>query len=738
MSISISEVGFKPRVGPIDFEVLRHRLWQINDEQGRTIINVSGSPVASEANDFNVGIANAKGEIVCVGSYMGQLILGLGSAVKNAYSLFGEEGIEDGDIYLTDDPWLGAVHQNDVCLMAPVFWEGKLISWVGSSIHQVDVGGGFEGSWNPESTSIFQEAPLYDFLKVVRKGKVQPEVVATYTRNSRLPTLLELDMRSQIAGINVTRERLYELIREYGVDTITSVMEDCLDYQEFLLRRKLLQIPDGEWYTEDYLDHDGHQEKLYTVRLKLTKKGDRLIFDYRDSDPQTPGFVNCTRTSLAGLTFLSVATHLCNDIPWGWGILRLVDILSIEGTVIDAKYPAPVSGAPVNAGWKVKTTSSLALSKMLTSSENYKENAMAVWVGSSCIYIVFGINQYHKPFGTMLLSSTMGGGGARYFDDGYNQSAPLESTTPSVINVESAELNTPILYLYRKRTIDSGGAGKYRGGVSARSCITPYDTDSLRVFTTTLGTTHTSSFSLDGGYPGGGSNCFLKKNTPILQLIKEGNFPENLVDIQGKELEILPSKYWFSFQAGDVLETEAHGGGGFCDPLERDPRLVQKDVLDKCVSPEWAFGIYGVVLDSESLKIDADATKARRKELKAERLKSGQRIRPAQEGLLPTNGATARLGESLYVTEGLVHCRSCKGIISKASDNPKEYCLLIRSPLKKANPWIALRLKGDNPLFALQEYVCPHCGKLLFVDVRLTSEQDHWQDYRIDALREQA
>ena len=731
MSGVSSEVEFKPRVGPIDFEVLRHRLWQINDEQGRTIINVSGSPVAAEANDFNVGITNAKGEIVCLGTYMGPLILAISSAVKNAYSLFGEEGIEQDSVYLTNDPWLGAVHQNDVCLMAPIFWEEKLVSWVGSSIHQVDVGGNVEGSWNPQSTSVFQEAPIYAFLKVVREGKVQPEVVATYTRNSRLPHLVELDMRSQIAGINVTKERLFALIREYGIDRVSNVLEDCLDYQEFLLRRKLREIPDGEWYAEDHLDHDGHQEKLYTVRLRLSKKGDWLIFDYRDSDAQAPGFVNCTKTSLTGNAFFALAAHLCNDIPWGGGILRAADIQSREGSVVDAKYPAPVGGAPVNAGWKALNTASLVMSKMLSSSERYKENAMAIWVGSSFVYNVFGMNQYGRPFGTMMLSSTLGGGGARYFGDGYDNSSPIISPTASVINVESAELNTPLLYLYRKRATDSGGAGKYRGGVAALSCVTPYDVEYLRVFVSTLGTNHSSGLGLDGGYPGGGSNGLLKRKTPILQLIKEGRFPENLNEIPGEELQMLPSKYRFDFQAGDVLETVGHGGGGFCDPLERDPQLVQKDILDGCVSPEWAFSVYGVILRSESLKIDVEGTQARREELKAERLKTGQRIKPAQQRLTPTIGPTMRLGESLYISEGLIHCSNCGAIISKAADNPKEYCLVIRSPFKKASPWIALRCGGDNPELILLEYICPNCGRLLFVDERRTSELTHWHDYRI-------
>lgn len=176
------------------------------------------------------------------------------------------------------------------------------------------------------------------------------------------------------------------------------------------------------------------------------------------------------------------------------------------------------------------------------------------------------------------------------------------------------------------------------------------------------------------------------------------------------------------------------GGGGFGDPLERDLQLVQKDILDGCVSPEYALNIYGAVLGPGS-RVIPEATQARRKELKAERLKTGQRIEPTQEGLAATMGQTIRLGESLYASEGVIRCGNCNTIISKATDNPKEYCLFIRSPFKKASPWVALRMGGDNPQLALIEYICPKCGRLLFVDARRTSESNHWHDYRVRILQ---
>src|ERR1035437_1050922 len=212
------------RNDPITFEVLRHRLWQINDEQGQTIIRVSGSPAATEGNDFNVGIADASGALIAVGPYIVMHVAAITDVIHNTIDLIGEEGIQSGHMYLINDSWMGAGHQNDFCIIQPVFWEGKRIAWTASVIHQVDVGGPAPGSWNFAARTVFEEAPRYKALRLVRYGVVQPEVVATVLTNSRLPDQVDLDMRAQIAAGNVARERISELIRRYGIQVVSNAI----------------------------------------------------------------------------------------------------------------------------------------------------------------------------------------------------------------------------------------------------------------------------------------------------------------------------------------------------------------------------------------------------------------------------------------------------------------------------------------------------------------------------------
>src|SRR3990172_969817 len=267
-------LDFKPGTDYVTFEVLRHRLWQINEEQGRTIVNSSGSPVASEANDFNTGITTADGQVVAFGAYVFYHLAGISITIKNALRFFGVDGVREGDLYLSNDPYVGGLHQNDCSVLGPVHWQGKMVAWTGSVLHHVDVGGPVAGSWTVTARDAFQESPRYRYLRITDREGVRPEVMETALTNSRLPHLMEMDLRAQIAAANVAKERLYRLFEKYGAETVEQAMRDVIDYSDICLRRKLLEIPDGECYAEDYLDHNGHEDEIYPVKVVLKKPGD--------------------------------------------------------------------------------------------------------------------------------------------------------------------------------------------------------------------------------------------------------------------------------------------------------------------------------------------------------------------------------------------------------------------------------------------------------------------------------
>ena len=729
-----TERRFVPRSDLVTFEVVRHRLWQINDEQGRSIINVSGSPVASETNDFNVAIADAEGNLICIGPYVLFHLSAVSLMIRKAKELFGEEFIEEGDVYLCNDPWMGAVHHNDVCLIAPVHHEGRLVAWVGSTIHQIDVGGPAPGSWNHLARDTFQEAPRYRFLKLMRRNVIQPEVLDTYLTNSRTPHLVELDLRGQIAAANVAKERLDLLFRKYGPDTITDVMADMLDYTEFLLRKKLEEIPDGEWYAEDYLDHSGHQDAIHAIRLKLTKRGSQLTFDFRGTDKQADGFINATYAGLLGGVFTGLVVLLCNDIPWNDAVFNPVQIISETGTINNCAFPAPCSMATISATLHTCGAAVGALSRMLSCSDHHRHNLMAVWGGTGFVFNVFGRNQYGEPFGTMMVNSHMCGGGARYFADGYDNSGSINVPRASITNVESAESIYPFLYLYRRRAVDSGGAGAFRGGVSGENAMTPYGASEINIVASTLSTNNSSSAGVAGGYNGGGSQVLLKKGTDsIPAMLNERLVPARWEDIRGEEV-VLPSKQSFVLREGDVFNGVPPGGGGFRDALERAPALVEKDVRDGCVTVERARALYGVVLDAKTLAVDAPATEAERLKRREERLRAVGRTtapRAVAADWHQKPDARPRFGETMRIAGHRFVCARCDEDVAGRSENPKDKLPKIERELGDLSPWIARRWHGVSPDFHLIEYVCPGCGYLIDATQRRKSETDSWNDYQV-------
>jgi N-methylhydantoinase B len=702
---------FRPRTDPTTFEVLRHRLWQINDEQGQTLLNVSGSQIATEANDFNVAIADAKGNLVIVGPYIIIQMAPLSLMVRGVIANLGDE-VAEGDIYLCNDPYFGAVHQNDVCVLAPVYWRGKRIGWTGSVIHEVDVGGAVPGSWCHEATEIFQEPPRYRYLRVARGGRIQREVVDTYLTNSRTPHMLELDLRAQIAAANVAQDRLRALFDRYGQESVEATMQDMLDYSEQLFLRKIDSIPDGEWRGDCYLDHDGRAERFCRYSVRLGKQSDRLIFDYRETDPQLASFINCPAGGLYAATFVALLAYMCGDIPWNSGLMRRVEILSREGSLNHAKFPAPVSGA-LESIWDSVNAASAAVGKMLTCSSEQRDSAMAVWQGSTQVYNVFGTNQYGRPYGSMLINSSLGGGGGRSFADGHDNAGAIMCPRFSCINVEHAEALYPLLYVYRARAVDSGGPGIWRGGVSAESAITPHGADQISIRLTTSGSDHSHTVGLAGGYPGGASIGRVKRGALRPPDLAAGRIPQNWSSMQGRD-EFLPSKTSLTLFRGDIFAATPHGGGGYGDPLERDPARVRRDVRDGYVSQTCARSIYGVVLAGPTLDVDCGATEEARAALRRMRVRDA--VRPADK---PTNTPDLpEVANGLLNANGRWLCRNCGFDIAPTHENVKSGCASRAVALSAAGPWVALRYGGDNPRVHLIEYSCPSCARLLFVDER--------------------
>ena len=231
-------------VDPVMFEILSSRLSAINNESAMTMRLVSGSPVANEAYDMNVGLMDAEGNCFAIGMYITIHSLALSATVKDIIERFPDDlGIHPGDIFMSNDPYVGACHQMDVAVVAPIFWEDELVAWTGSTVHQIDLGGPVEGQVQIGATSIWGEQPLFPPIKIVDGGRLRSDVEQGYLRRTRLPHLVGLDLRAMIAGCNVGVTRVRDLIDRYGLDTVRAVIAGINSATEARFPRPSLRAP---------------------------------------------------------------------------------------------------------------------------------------------------------------------------------------------------------------------------------------------------------------------------------------------------------------------------------------------------------------------------------------------------------------------------------------------------------------------------------------------------------------
>lgn len=607
----------KTSIDPITFEILRHRVAAINDEGASTLANVTGSHVVNELHDFNTGLLNAEGEVIVTGNYIMQHAISLELVVKDILKNYKESpGIFENDMFICNDPYIGALHQFDVAFVAPIHWKGELIGWAGAAVHQMDLGGPTRGHVNVNAKSIFEEGQVFPPVKVVERGRIRADVEREYYRRSRQPELLGLDLRANMACNNVAKRRVRELIKERGVETVKAVFEGMVDYVETRLRSRLKELPDGTWRHISYLDYD----KSYPCKVAMTKTGGELIFDFTGSAPQALAVVNGTFPLLWATVMQVLASFLCYDMPSSTGgMARCVKVISEEGTVIHAKWPAGVCKATSAALFTTTNLATVCLANLLSASDRYRDRLMAPWKGSSIVEELFGNDQRGEYFLAPILDYLAGGGGARSYKDGIDTAGWLGAPGISVSNIETHELRYPMLYLYRRQEKDTGGPGKFRGGVGLGSMYIAHDVEEIphKVVHAT-GVQQPETVGIAGGYPGSTHVTKFKRNTNILELLKKGTIPSSLDEIDG-EFEVPPPMVDSYLKKTDVYAASGQGGGGYCDPIERDPKLVLQDVTGDLVSIKYAREIYGVVIDPVKLQIDERATADRRLEIKKQR-----------------------------------------------------------------------------------------------------------------------
>jgi N-methylhydantoinase B len=712
-------------VDPITFEVLRHRLWAINDEAAATLRRVSGSPVATEICDFNTSLMTADGDAFIVGVYMGILAGGHDLIAKYILREYADNpGIGPDDMFICNDPYVGAVHQSDVTLVAPVHWKGELVAWAGVTIHAQDVGGPLPGSQGSiGSTSIFQEPQPMPPLRIVEAGRLRRDLEREYLIRSRTAALNALDLRAKIAANQVAKQRIHGLIARYGLETVRTVMREMIGYTERRLRQRLRELPDGRWEHRLYLD-DVAQQRYYCFHVVMEKQADRLSFDYSGSSPQAPAVINCTRVGLTAAVLTSVFPTLCFDLPWSpAGVLQVVDIKSRPGTVVDAEWPAGVAKATTSAVPMANTVAWVCLARMLSTSPAYRAKAMAPWMTVAPVQELFGTDRRGESFGATLLDNMAGGGGASSTLDGIDTGGNARSLCLRIANVETYELRYPVLYLHRRQQPDSGGAGRRRGGVGVSLAFVTHKVERIpHNIMHSINCEASTGVGLFGGYPASTNYFTVRRDSDIRRKFGEGFLPDGERGVHGR-LEIVPGMLVSDLGADDVYHVVGCGGGGMGDPIDREPARVGEDVVAGTVSTSAAEALYGVVFGADGRTVDEAATITRRSEIRLSRAKGGI-PRPNPSRGCSVGAERARISDTLAIHDsdaGLQYVCRCGHALGPASGNFKELCSMSELALQKAGPLINPHSVGQGR-FVFRQFACPRCHTLLESEVAMTED----------------
>lgn len=564
--------------------VIANRLDSITREMGLVLERSARSPIFAEACDFACGITDGEGELVS--QLNGIPILATAGSFSVQAVLDRYHGrIEEGDVFIINDPYYGGNHLPDIGIITPVFAGSEILFFCVSRAHHGDIGGSAAGSYNSKATEIFQEGLRIPPTKLLRRGELVEEVMELITYNTRNPEMLKSDLMAQIGANRIGSLRLKELITAYSPSVTHTVVENILGQTEKLTRERIAAIPDGVYRAYELVDDDGFQEEHIRIEVSVTKEGSDLTVDFSGTDPQVKGFVNTSIVTTTTAVYIAVLWVLGPDIPRNGGAFRAIKVIAPCGSLVNPNPPAPVTLCTLTPAGEIIAAVFKAMAPVAA------EHVPAGF-GRFCGPSFFGIDPRNEKFYVGFAFCALGSGGAMAGLDGSPYMAPMSNyggvRTP---NIESNEVQYPHITLCHEMEADTAGAGKYRGGPGLRYSIRFYDTEpGIVMFGDGM---KIPPYGLAGGCPGSVNRAYLESDGMLLSLGSKES-PRKL-------------------RPGDTITLLSSGGGGWGNPLERDPDLVFDDVQNGIISADAALQVYGVVIGPKGINRAETARLRKRK-----------------------------------------------------------------------------------------------------------------------------
>ncbi len=558
-------------------DVIKNALAAIADEMAATVVRTARSFVVKEALDFSTALFDADGRMIAQGTCLPLHIGAMPYAVAAARRAF-DGDIRPGDVYAMNDPWDGSTHLPDIVCVKPVFADCQLIGFAAVLAHQIDIGGRVAGGNASDSTEIYQEGLRLPPLRLYEGEAPVEAIFRIIERNVRVPDTVLGDIRSEVAACAIGERQLVDMTKRYGAPLFRRYCDALLDYTERFTRAEISKLPDGVYRFEDHIDDDGIDPARIPIRVAITIAGDEMTIDFDGTAPQVRGAINSVYPFTASAAWACVRSILDRDIPNNAGYFRPIRVVVPPRSIVNPDPPAPVAARGLT-GFRVADCVLGALAQVVPD--------LVPAAGGTAPEAGISLGGY-KADGTpfVYLEFLVGSWGGGPHRDG------MDACTGIIVNyantpVELVESEQPLRIERYALVEDSGGVGKFRGGLAI---------DKHFRFTEEEATVQVRSdrhtvppYGLHGGAHGAPSQVRIQR--------ADGT------------VENMPSKFLTRLQRDDVLQMRLPSGGGYGPAEERDPRAVLADIAEEKVTPAHAAIHYPGVMSGDRSVPDEGATR---------------------------------------------------------------------------------------------------------------------------------
>jgi acetone carboxylase, alpha subunit len=547
-------------------------------------------------------------------------------------------GIHEGDGFIHNDARFGNVHNTDQSMIMPVIRDGDIVAWVAATIHEGENGACEPGGMPSGSETAFDDGLRMSPFKIVERGHLRRDLLTFLQHSVRDPKLQLADLKVKIASVRRIMERIDRLIDEVGVETFVAALRVTVEDVDVEVRRRISELPDGTVSFNQFMDSTLKENILIKVACKIHIKGDKMTVDLRGTGPEILNrAINSPLCSVKSMMMQAILAFWWPDLPRCTSAMSCIEIISDEGTWADASYDAPM-GQSLQASFRGFSMMQALYGKMQFSTPNKYSNVVSNWFNQINTFLWGGVTQHGDQVGNLCADLNGMPGGAKPFKDGEDAVSPLFCAMADTAEQEVMEEEVPFMQLVAKRLVrDNMGFGKFTGGMGYEMIVASEGSPHWGFMTVTSGSKFSSIYGMFGGYGCGTYPLAMVKGVNVYDAIREDGTKFDLsMEKVMNEQPFEGGKYSTSHMGlqfdvakdGELYMISQGAGGGYGDPLERDPEAVVKDAELNRVSAEVARNVFAVVYDETTFRLDAEATAELRTQSRKDRIKRG---RPYQE-----------------------------------------------------------------------------------------------------------